>query len=291
MNWDDLRHFAAFAERGSFLAAARALGVEHATVARRIDSLEQSLKLKLVDRRGRKLQLTVDGKSIAAIARRMDSEAAGIFRVADSRQQAVRGDVTISVPPALGTMVIAPHLPALAKAHPDLTVRLQSEARQVSLDRREADIAIRLKRPEEGDLMLVKLLEIRFRLYASRLYLTENPRESWQFIGSTGDLATSPQQLRLEMLAEGRRFAFWTGEVAMQLELAASHGGIAMLPDFLSPETCGLLEAIPDEPPLTREVWLVVHNDLRHALPVRTVIDHLKSTVGSALSPTSIHRP
>ncbi|WP_165217113.1 LysR family transcriptional regulator [Affinirhizobium pseudoryzae] len=279
MNWDDLRHLASFAEEGSLLGAARRLSVEHATVARRIESLEAALNLKLVDRRGRRLSLTAEGERIAAIARRMSGEADGIPRIVDTSLSSVHGEVTISVPPAFGAAVVAPHVARLTAEHPQLTIRLMGEARQASLNRREADIAIRLSRPVEGDLMIVKLMEISFRAYASPDYLANHPRDRWQFIGSDGETGRSPQQAELQRLAGDQRFSAWTGEVLMQLALAKNGGGIAMLPDFLKPEDNRLVPAFPEHPPLMREAWLVVHNDLRRSPAVRAVIDHLKKTL------------
>lgn len=282
MNWDDLRHLSAFAEEGSLLRAARRLGVEHATVARRIESLEQALSLKLVDRRGRRLSLTAEGERIATIARRMSGEAEAIARIVDISLSSIRGEVTISVPPAFGAAVVAPHIAALTRHYPQLTVRLTGEARQASLDRREADIAIRLSRPVEGDLTLLKLTEIAFRAYASPDHLSARQRNDWQFIGSDGETGHSPQQEELHRLAAANRFSARTGEVLMQLALARSGAGIAMLPDFLKPEENGLVAVFPDQAPLIREVWLVVHNDLRRSPPVRAVIDHLKRSFRQA---------
>lgn len=286
MDWDDLRHFAAFAEQGSLLSAARALHVEHATVSRRIEALERSLALKLVDRRGRRLRLTAEGERIAAIARRMEGEANAIARLVRGAAEDISGEVTLSAPPAFGSIVVAPALCGLAQNHPRLTIRLLGEARTAALDRREADIAIRLSRPAEGDLTLTKLADVTFRAYASPEHLAAHDPQDWLFIGSDGEVRQSPQQHELARLAAGRRFALWSGEVSMQMALACHGAGIAMLPDFLRPERRGLVPAFPEAAPLMREAWLVVHSDLRHAPGIRTVIDHLTVTIRAALRQT-----
>lgn len=114
MDWENLRHFSAFATHGSLAGTARTLGIEHATVARRIAALE----------------------------------------------------------------------------------------------RREADIAIRLSRPEEGDLTIMKLGVMSFRLYASPAYLEHTPEPQWTFIGYDGPMASAPQQMKLREIAADRRIAF-----------------------------------------------------------------------------------
>ncbi|MCJ8508435.1 LysR family transcriptional regulator [Rhizobium lemnae] len=280
MNWDYLRHFAALCSEGSLLGAAKALGTEHATVSRRIEALERKTGLKLVDRRGRRLQLTDDGQRIAALALRMRDEADGIQRILRGKRDEIAGEVTISAPPALSVCVIAPCLASLANRYPLLTVRLLAETRQASLNRREADIAVRLSRPVEGDLALVKLMEVIFRPYASIQLIDKMNTRDMPLIGSDGDVRESPQQQALEQIAHGRPYAFRSSDVIVQFALAKAGAGIAMLPDFLTPEQHGLVSVDPEAKPLVREVWLVIHNDLRNSGPVRAVVDHLRQSIG-----------
>src|SRR3990167_8104567 len=144
MDWDDLRHFSAFVAAGSLAGAARALRIEHATVARRIASLEARLKLKLVDRRGRRLTLTPEGEKVAALATDMAETIGAVERLADGARSELNGEVTISAPPAYAALVLAPGLIPLRARHPALRIRLLGETRMASLERREADIAVRL---------------------------------------------------------------------------------------------------------------------------------------------------
>lgn len=281
MNWNDLRYFTAFCTHGSLLAAARALRTEHATVARRIDALEQSLGLKLIDRRGRKLLLTLDGERVAELSRQMERQADRIGRMASGARQQISGTVSLSVPPALGAATIAPAIASLSRQHPALSIHLLAETRQAMLQRREADIAIRLKRPDQGDLIITKLMDIAFRPYCSAAAQNKADDEM-QLIGSEGDMRESPQQEALARLFPDAPYAFRSSDVSIQMALAQAGGGIAMLPDFLQPEKNGLTTLLPDHPPLMREAWLVVHSDLRNAAPVRAVIDHLRQMFGHA---------
>lgn len=105
-DWENLRYFAALAQAGTLSGAARQLHVEHATIARRIAALETELNLKLVDRRGRRLSLTVDGERIAALVEHMEKDAQAIDRAAESARSELTGDVTISAPPALAAAML-----------------------------------------------------------------------------------------------------------------------------------------------------------------------------------------
>lgn len=278
MDWDDLRHFAAFMSGGSLSAAARQLGVEHATVARRLVALERRLDLKLVDRRGRRLVLTPDGERVAAVVERMTGDLQAIERLASGARSELTGTVTISAPPAYAAAVIAPKLVPLRRRHPGLSVRILGETRLAALERREADVAIRLSRPEAGDLTATRIGHMPFRLYAHPDYLAATPEGERTFIGSEGPMAHSPQQAALAKIAAGTTFGFHADQAEIQLALAAAGGGIAILPDFMAAGRIDLVALRPGESPLLREVWMVVHSDLRAAAPIRAVVECLRRT-------------
>lgn len=282
MDWENLRHFAALAAGGTLTAAARQLGVEHATIARRVAALEAELGLKLVDRRGRRLTLTADGERIAAIAERIDREAQTVARVAEGARPDLAGEVTISAPPALAAARLVEPLIALRARHPALTIRVIGEARTASLDRREADIAIRLSRPESGDLTVTKLGVMPFRPCASPGYLSATPEAEWSFIGYDAPMDRSPQQLALDGLAAGRPFVFRANAPEIQQAAARAGGGIAVLPDFMAATDPGLVRVTPDAPPLLRDIWMVVHSDIRGAAAIRAVMRCLKEAFATA---------
>lgn len=284
MNWDDLRYFVSFAASGSLSAAARALNVEHATIARRIAALEADLNLKLLDRRGRKLLLTAEGEQIAAIAKKMELSAGEVLRHARSLSSELSGKVTISAPPAFATAMLAAPLVALHRRHPHLSIFVSSDVQTVSLDRREADIAIRLRRPDSGDLTAMKLGDMRFRFYGLPEYLSRTAEENWDYIGLDGALAAAPQQMILGEKAGGPGLS--SDRIEMQLALVRAGAGVAMLPDFLAAETPSLARAQPGASPLIREIWLIYHSDMKNAGPIQAVVQELKSLQfpGAAMS-------
>ncbi|TWB09199.1 DNA-binding transcriptional LysR family regulator [Nitrospirillum amazonense] len=283
MDWEDLRHFAALATGGTLSAAARTLGVEHATVARRVAALEQALGLKLVDRRGRRLALTAEGERIAAVADRMARDARTVRRLADGARSDIAGTVTISAPPALAVLLLAPVLAALRQRHPALTLTLLGEVRSASLERREADIAVRMSRPTEGDLTARKLVPLPFHLYATPAYLAATAPAGWVFIGSAAPLDQSPQQQVLEGLAAGRPTVFQGNTVEIQQAAAASGIGVALLPDFMAAND-PRLAAVPGPPVLSRDMWLVVHSDMTASAPIRATLRCIEEEVAARLA-------
>lgn len=275
MNWDDLRHFSALASTGSLSAASRLLGVEHATVARRVTSLEEHLGVQLIDRRARRWKLTSEGERIAAIADRMETEVQAVRRAAEGARSELSGTIAISAPPALTQAFLTAPLVGLQTRHPGLTIKIIGEARTASLDRGEADIAIRLSRPEDGDLMITKLGQMDFRLYASPDYLASTKDEAWRFIGYDGPAARAPQQAAIEQFAGARPFAFYASSLEIQQAAARCGGGITALPDFMARSDVGLVLVAP-EVLVSRDIWFVVHNDLRRSRPVKAILDALR---------------
>ncbi len=282
MDWENLRHFRAFAAHGSLSGAARALGVEHATIARRIGALERHLKIRLVDRRGRRLTLTADGERIAAIAGRMEIDADAIGRAAAGASNALSGDVTISAPPAFAAARLVEPLAALQRRHPMLELRLIGETRSAVLERREADVAIRLSRPEQGDLTITRIGEMPFRLYAAPGYLQHTPAPEWTFIGYDAPMAVAPQQARLRETAGARRLAFLGSTAEIQHAAAKAGAGIAMLPDFMAERDDALVRVDTGAAVFRRDIWLAVHSDMKAAARIRAVIDALKAGVAES---------
>ncbi|WP_086994390.1 LysR family transcriptional regulator [Rhizobium sullae] len=275
-DWENLRYFAALAQTGTLLGAARLLGVEHATVARRVARLEAQMGVKLIDRRGRRVSLTADGERVAVMAERMGEEARAIERVSLAAGGGLAGDVTVSAPPTLAAALLAGPLVELRRNYPDIGITIVGETRYASLDRREADIAVRMTKPEQGDFTVTKLGDVAFGFYASPAYLASVPEEAWSFIAYDETMSSSPQSMRLLDVANGRKLSIRATTLEFQLSAAKAGGGVALLPNFLLAGANDLVEVIRETKPLTREVWLVVHSDIRNVPIIRAVMETLK---------------
>ncbi len=275
IDWDDLRHFLALAQAGTFLGAARQIGVEHATISRRIAALEKDLGRKLVDRRGRRIVLTDDGEQVARHAALVAQQMAVIEQLGRASATEMRGHVRISAPPALSSVLLAKPIAAIRREHPGIEITLVGEKRLASLNRREADIAVRMSRPEDGDYAITKVGEMAFHLYASKAYLETVPEAQWSFIGYDEGMNASPQQLRLFELAACRPIAIRSSVLEFQAAAARLGGGVVLLPDFAVSDADDL-QRIEDENPLRREVWLVVHAEIKDVPAIRVVMEALK---------------
>lgn len=280
-DWDDLRYFTAFAEQGSLAAAARHLAVEHATVARRIAALEAALNLALVDRRGRVHGLTAEGEQVAALARRMAAEAFGVERFASGGQAKVEGEVTVSAPPAFIATLIAPRVAPLIARHPGLRLHLVGAKDHASLARKETDIALRLTRPTQADVVTRRLGAMVFRFYAQPAYLARVPAAQFSFIRYDAAMARSPQEQWVQAHVGERRVVLRSNDLRIQAEAAAAGAGVVLLPGFLASQYA-LAEVPGLGEPLARDLWLAYHADLRRAPALQVAVEFLVQCVGAA---------
>lgn len=269
LNWDDMRHFMAMAEAGSLSGAARRLQVEHATVARRIAALEQRIGARLIIRRGRRYGLTPAGEQVAAHARRMEEEALAVERVGLGADADRVTEITMTAPPTMASELIVPRLPAFKTQYPELRLRIVGASQNLSLTRREADVALRLSRPDIASLIARKAGTLAYGLYASSHYRTATAEADYQFITLEDDLATAPQQLWLDGLRGPRPVSFRSSDLTLQCAAARAHMGVAALPVFLG-EAQGLSRLDPEKG-LRRDVWLGFHRDLRGSPAISAV--------------------
>ena len=275
LNWDDLRTFVVLAREGTLSAAARALKVDHVTVARRVAALEAASGLKLVDRRARLYRLTEDGQRIAALAAPMEETAFAVERAMRAAEPGLAGEIAISAPPSLANRLIAPRLAELRRQHPGIHIKLTGEKRSASLSRREADLALRLSRPTEPDLIARKIGQFGFSLYGAPSYLKETPPHAFAFIAYDSSMDETPQQLWLKSVAVGRAIVLRTGDLENQAAAARAGVGLAALPHFLGDDDPQLVRHDVKAGEVRRDVWLVVHRDLRRAPAIRAVMEFL----------------
>lgn len=276
--WDELRFFLAVAETGSLSGAARMLRVDHATVGRRLTALEQNLETTLVDRQAHRCVLTDAGHLVLGRALEMQNLAFSIQRVLDHAQQGVAGTVLVSAPPVLVRNLLVASVVKLRARFPNIRLVLSGDAASVSLSKRQADIALRLSRPTEREVVVRKLGEMEFGLYASSSYLAGRNGADFEFIASTEKCANVPHEQWLRKYAAGRAIVFENDDLSTHLEAARSGVGIAALPRFIADHVPELLR-VSSEQDMVREIWLLTHRDARRSPVMRAVIQFLAELV------------
>lgn len=279
VDWENIRHFLAVAQSGTLSGAARTLGVDHATVSRRLGALEVALDVRLVDRLPRACPLTAVGRQVLERAKEMEGGAHGIARLAKAAHAPLVGRVTLSAPPVLVTHLLVEHLARFRAEYPDILLSLSAQGQQISLSRREADVAVRLVRPDEAGSVMRKIGVMSFGLYAHRSYARLAEPERWQFIAFDQTYAEMPQQRWLRNIAGERPVACELNYIGEHLIAVRAGVGVAGLPCFLGDRDRDLIRVKENVPPFARDIWLMVHRDLRRAHPVRAVLDFVAAVI------------
>jgi DNA-binding transcriptional LysR family regulator len=281
MDWDDIRFFLTTARSGSLTAASRRLGSQQSTVGRRIDALEKSLGLRLFQRHAQGLTLTDDGRRILHAAEAMDAAANTLLRMSVADTTDIHGSVRIAAPQGLGAHLIAPHLIQMHARYPRLDITLHTSAASSDLTHGEADIAVRLFRPDESELVVRRAGEMGLGLYAARTYLENQgtpvdtadfPRH--RYIGYGEGLAHLEENRWLQDLVGDARFVLRCDDTLTRMAAVETGLGLAVLPHFLARRMPQLQRVGREEAP-PKTIWLVMHQDLRHVARVRAVLDWL----------------
>ncbi|ARO14497.1 LysR family transcriptional regulator [Ketogulonicigenium robustum] len=282
MNWDDARIFLAVARHGQMLGAAKALGLNHATVARRLGALERALGNTLFQRRTNGSALTAEGEAFLRHAEAMESATLAATAAVGGD---VEGTVRVGAPDGFGVAYLAPRLGDLLAQHPGLRIELVPVPRAFSLSRREADIAVTLERPREGRLIARKLTDYRLGLYAARSYVarhglpaTPDDLLAHPLVGYVDDLIYTSSLDYTAAFLKNWRTTLAISSAMGQTEAVRAGAGIGVLHRFMARDDAGLVAVLPEHI-VTRSYWTVVHEDLRNLRRVALVANFLSTIV------------
>ncbi|MFD1328500.1 LysR family transcriptional regulator [Mycoplana ramosa] len=285
MNWDDVRMFLAVARTGQLLAASRRLGVNHATLSRRVSALEAEMKTRLLVRRTNGCDLTAEGEVFFHAAERMETEMLSAQAKIGRIDAAVAGTVRIGAPDGFGVSFLAPRLGRLIARHPELKIQLVPVPRSFSLSQREADIAITLERPEQGRLVSSKLTDYTLGLYSSRSYIAAHGEpedvdalKHHRRIGYVEDLIFTAS---LDFTGEVMRSwnaSFEISSATGQTEAVRSGAGIGILHNYIARLDPELVRILP-ETTIRRAYWTTYHESARDLARVRTVTAFVQELV------------
>jgi len=277
--WDDARLFLAIARHGTLSGAAVALGMGVATVSRKLARLEAALTMPLFSHHQNGYQLTEDGHALLARAEALE-QAGHAFVQTAQQQNHVAGTVRLATAENLANPLIIPSLPALWVRHPDVHIEIVSGTQTVNLHRNDADLAVRMHPPENGNLIIKRLGTLGFGLYGSHSYMQTRHagakgllRDDDAYIGWTASHNHLPQAQWLDQLLRGRACTLTANSLSAQLTAAQAGLGLAVLPHFLA-HAALLIRLLPDTD-VEQPIWLVIHANLAHTGRVRAVADHL----------------
>nr|WP_314533213.1 LysR family transcriptional regulator [uncultured Pseudomonas sp.] len=289
MNWDDARVFLAVCRESTLRGAARVLGVDQATVGRRITALEKSLSATLFLRTSEGYALTAVGEAALKAVGKMEQGALELERQIQGLDDRLTGIVRVSTTDSLAIDFLIPAIARLHQQHPDVRVQLDASTQILSLSRREADIAVRNTRPDNPDLIARRIARWPVGLFAAQSYIDRHglPEPGSAFEGH--DLVVYQPYLQgnkdmtlvSEPLSRGRIVSSLSSSLLVRRSIAAGIG-LGEIPLYMG-ERDGLVRLWPERTrPLPYDVWLVTHADLRHTARVRAVIEEIVAAFSRA---------
>ena len=291
-DWRLVRSFLAVLDQGSLLAAARSLGVSQPTLGRHISELESQLASVLFERTGRGLLPTRTALQLAQAARQMQDGALQLSRTLAGSKSQAGGTVRITASVPVAVQLLPTILLDLRLALPDIQIELVSSNQVSNLLRREADIAIRMVRPDQTSLVARKLGEATVGASAHRDYLARRgvptqPAELLQheLVGSDTDPAIRQGFEAMGFPVPREAFALRSDDLLVQWQAVRAGLGIGFMADYqarldtaVRPVLAGQLQI----PPLP--MWLAVHREIRTSRHIRAVFDFLATALPAALS-------
>jgi DNA-binding transcriptional LysR family regulator len=279
LNWDDLRHVLAVERAGSLIAAARALGVDKATVSRRIAAAEAALGARLFDRKPDGYDVTPHGQRVIAAVTDMDDTVATLVaRLSEGRGEEA-GLVHLSVPQFFVSKILLPTLGQFRVQHPAIDLVVNASSTVLNVAKREAEVGLRNVRPKQQSVTVRKVGALGMALYGSRTYFQRHGRPKTAsalaehaLIG--WDRAFTHARALLWVNDCGARMPIRLNDSAVMCDAVAADLGIAALPCVLGDEHPGLVR-LTDLGMSQDDIYAVAPGELRRSGRVRAVIELL----------------
>lgn len=279
VSWDDLRFALALARHPTMAAAAAALHVHQSTVSRRVHALEDQLGIKLFELAEAGIVMTEAGRAIARRAEKIEALASELENDIEIEREDDRQSVRISAVSTFITSFLNHHAGAFLDEHPHIRLDFVGEERNVVLERREADIAIRHAQPTTGTARTRKLGEHGTAVYAA-LELTDgngNLMDGAPWVGFSRPLDYLPEQQWIDAHVAPKDIAITFASAATYANAVNEGIGAGLMSCMVGDKRPDLVRVHPRQPVMYRESWLMVLDDTRRRPAVRSVINWLTS--------------
>jgi molybdate transport repressor ModE-like protein len=278
LDWNDLRYVIAVARQGSVAAAARALGVSHATVLRRIHAIEQGIGSPLFERMPTGYVATEAGRTLTGAGETIDSAIIDARRLIEGRIVDPSGTVRFTTTDSLAYTVMPALLASFRTRYPEIKVEMVVTNDVLDLDKRDADVTLRASSHPPASWVGMRLVRMDFAVYASPAYLAVHPETSWtdlDWLLPDGPLATAPSGQWVRSVIAPSRGVLKVNSFLGLCSLAQAGIGATVLPRFVAASTVDLelLAAAPSSASV--DVWVLTHPDLKKSGRISAFIEHI----------------
>lgn len=286
LSWDDLKVFLTLSRAGNLSKAGRLLGMDHATVGRRVSALEYALETPVFERDRQGYRLNAQGKEMLAYVEAVEANILTLGDLLSGEQPGLSGHVRIATMEGIASLYLSEQFAELKRRYPAITVELITSATDVRIAHREADIFLGFFEPAGSNLEVRKIGQFILNLYASPTYLAEfgtpqnvDELEKHRFVGYVDDLIQLDAVRWLDDAVNNPAMAFRSTSMIAQMFAAVAGTGIVTLPKFAKAERFGLIPILDEQIRVPRGVWMTTHQYLRNVPRIRAVSSFLQETL------------
>ncbi|MEM7304260.1 MAG: LysR family transcriptional regulator [Pseudomonadota bacterium] len=280
LDWNDIPFFLAVAETGSLSGAANKLAVNHSTVFRRINSLENKLGVRLFDRLPEGYSLTETGHSALDFAYQAENSLISFERNIEGHDYRLTGEIRVSAPYSMATKILAPCISKFHSLQPSIKINVLVSDALHDLSRRDADIALRATSNPPDYLLGRQVTDFKWHVYAGHSYLKKQgiPKSmkslhAHQLIGPDDSLLRIDVYKWLKEHFSTDNFTAYASDLSTIAALCHQGLGVAILPsDYIEPRLNKLFAV---NPAFSNQLWILSHPDLRHVSRIRVFTDFL----------------
>jgi len=279
MDWDDIRYFLAVARKGSVRGGSALLEVNHSTVSRRINAFEKKLDVRLFNRLPTGYALTAAGEDMLNTAKRIEEEVDALDRRVLGRDAELKGQIRVTMPAPIVNL-LTPDFVAFTKCYPGIEIELLISYEEFNLNKREADVAIRITNAPAEHLVGRKVLKYTKSVYGSKQYLVDYNHtgnvESLCWIG--WDRAIDDKWLKKSDFPNVA-IRHQLPDVMSQLAAIKAGLGISILPCFMGDIEPDLQRVSPCEAIPAWDIWLLTHKDLRDTTRIKIFMSYMVDAI------------
>jgi len=280
--WEWIQSFVVVAQQGSLSKAAGILTISQPTLSRHMAALEQQLGITLFDRSTQGLKLTRDGTKLMQSSEAMQQAADSFARIASGATVSLSGDIRISANEVIGLYYLPAVIARFNQLYPQVKVEIVIENQVTSLNKRDADIALRMFRPTQPDLIAKRLPDIELQITASKHYINQHgePRNlselcTYPIIGFDRDQQMEKAVKAMGLNLSDLNIVSKTDFLPLHVELIRAGAGIGVTHQPLIDQFADLQPILLDVTIPALEFWLVCHADVQHNRKIRTMMDFL----------------
>ncbi len=265
IRWDDLQFLLAVADHGSLSAAARALGVNHSTVLRRLSAFEERHGINIFERDARGYRPSIESNHLFKAMQSVEQTINSLERALAGKSMSLDGPLRLTSTESLFKAVLLPHINNFHERHPGVQIELIVTNARLNFAQLDADITLRPTKELPKDLSGSRVCDLAFRVFGAPSYLarhTSADPAQHRWLGSSRSLAQSPVGLWEERTLPSKAIVMRSDSFVTLSDAAALGLGLAMVPCCLGDTRDDLIRANAFPDVLTTGLWIATHPDL-----------------------------